>query len=87
MSKESLEKARKSIQENGVTFLNPQEKFERKPTRASAIHAMCYQCYGSGHDKSWKWSIGNCPSEGSCSLWQFRPFQNQVGKVQPGSVV
>ncbi len=39
-----LELARKAIEENGVQMLTPQEKFERKSTRKTAIDAKCQSC-------------------------------------------
>ena len=81
-----LEKAQKARLENGVVHRNPQEKFELKQTRASAINAMCFQCYGSGHDVGWKWMIGNCTSGDSCPLYSFRPFQKTEGTNKPLSL-
>jgi hypothetical protein len=78
----ALQAARKAREENGTEYLNPQEKFERKATRKTAIDAKCFDCIGGGYDLGWRWSIGNCVSP-DCSLYPFRPFQGMFGKAAP----
>ena len=81
-----LEKATIVRKENGAVYLNPQEKFEKKPTRATAINAKCYECFGGGHDKGWKWAIGNCTC-GDCPLYPFRPYRSFYGKDKPKGMI
>jgi len=78
----ALEAARQARKENGIEYLNPREKFEKKPTRTTGINAKCYDCMGSGADTGWKWMIGNCECK-DCSLYPFRPYQNMHGKKLP----
>jgi len=83
--KTPLEKARASIQENGLEVLNPKEKFERNQTRKTSIDAKCWNCNGEDSDLGWKWSIGNCVCK-DCALYPFRPYQSFYNKPKPKGI-
>jgi len=85
MSKTPLELAREARLEKGMEVLDPREKFERKPTRKTAIDAKCFECHGEKADAGWKWRIGNCECP-NCALYPFRPYQSMVGKKEPASM-
>ena len=76
--------ARQAIKEKGVVCLNPQEKFEQKSTRKTAIDAFCFQCMGGEGEVGIKWSIGNCTTS-SCPLYEYRPFKVYQGKPAPAA--
>ena len=68
--------------EGKLRILNPQEKFEAKVTRKTAIDAKCFSCVGGDSDPGWQWEIGNCIVM-SCPLRHFRPYQSREGKPAP----
>ena len=94
---EALKEYRRKVEAGEIipeksTPMNPREKLDkhlreiegtdRKPSRALAINATCYECQGLDHDKSWKWRIGNCEVPG-CALYPVRPYQKLFGAPVP----
>jgi hypothetical protein len=53
-------------------------RFDKKPTRKSAILAQCFSCVGGSRnslpDSGWRKRIGEC-NVPDCYIWDYRPFQ------------
>lgn len=74
--------ARIAAGETAVVESNPIRKFRAKPTRSSAIKAMCAHCMGCTDDSiepGFRGLVRDCAST-ACPLWQFRPYR---GKDDP----
>lgn len=69
--KEGLQKWK----ENGMVSKSRQEKFEEKPTRRLAIDLFCIECVGGEEEQGYRNIIRNCPSEGRCPLYMYRPYK------------
>lgn len=76
-----LEKARLARQQNGAApapvISNPMVRFRNKPTRGSAIKAMCAHCMGCTYESiepGFRALVRDCTST-DCPLHSFRPYQ------------
>jgi hypothetical protein len=62
---------------------SPQNSWDRFWTRgggrALAIKAKCWDCQGGDADTGVSRRIRECPMEGRCPLWSFRPYQVRHG--------
>lgn len=57
--------------------MNPIIRFQIKPTRKSAIHAKCAECFGCTPEHlepGFRQSISSCTSK-ACPLHSFRPYR------------
>jgi hypothetical protein len=75
------DKAQKALEiwreENSGVYVkrkNLIEKWEERPTRTTAIHAMCYQCMGGDEEYNPRSAIRSC-SSGECPLYVWRPYK------------
>ena len=55
-------------------LLNPQEKFDNKPTMKNAIAAKCWDCCNGQRSE-----IAQC-SITDCSLYLYRPYKTKTGE-------
>jgi len=78
-----LEKAKEAIarkREDGSlkkSEFNPLIRAKDDPnSRAKAINALCFQCFGgdikSSQDKSWRQGVRECSAK-DCAVYNFRP--------------
>jgi hypothetical protein len=72
--------------------MNPIKRHYAKPTRKTAMNAMCAYCQectcveqGNGREdrlmQGFRKDIRNCPVT-NCPLWEFRPYQKSDNKQQ-----
>ena len=55
-------------------LLNPQEKFDNKPTMKNAIAAKCWDCCNGQRSE-----IAQCGIT-DCSLYSYRPYKIKTGE-------